>query len=114
IPLPVWHAASMGMDLWLSAVAFGASQVWVLITDEEAPDYVRALQEQMAQAEALLQGLGYSGEHFKLLVVKDARDLADLDRQAQAPAATGVGTAATFAVQADKRATLELAIDHLI
>jgi ferredoxin len=114
IPLPVWHAASMGIDMWLSAVAFGAAQVWVLITDEEAPDYVRALQDQMAQAEALLQGLSYSGEHFKLLMVKDARDLAELDRQAQAPAALGVSTPATFAVQADKRATIELALDHLM
>ena len=29
IPLALWHTASVGVDLWLSAIAFGASQVCV-------------------------------------------------------------------------------------
>jgi ferredoxin len=43
IPLPVWHTASVGLDLWLTAIALGASQVWVMATDEEAPEYRAAL-----------------------------------------------------------------------
>lgn len=114
IPMACWHTASLGLDVWLSAVAYGASQVFVLVTDEEAPDYVRALQEQMAVGEALLQGLGYGGEHFRLIQVRDARDIGHLDQAVRvAPAAT-VSQPATFAVQASKRSTLDLALEHLM
>jgi ferredoxin len=114
IPLALWHTASVGIELWLTALAYGASQVWVLVTGEEAPQYRAALQEQMAVAEAIVQGLGYTGEHFRLLSAQDARDLAALDRAVRVPAARGVDIPATFAVQSDKRATLELALEHLI
>jgi ferredoxin len=102
------------VDLWLSAVAYGASQVWVLLTDEDAPQYREALQTQMDVAQAILTGLGYGGTHLRLLHARDARDLAALDAQLQAAPAQGVAHPGGFAVQADKRATLELALDHLI
>ena len=114
LPVALWHTASTGLELWLTAVAYGAANVWVLLTDEEAPQYAEALREQMAVAQAILTGLGYAGEHFKLLQVRDARDLAALDRDLQAAAAQAPARHAGFAVQADKRATLELALDHLI
>ena len=114
MPLGLFHTASSGLELWLSAVAYGASQVWVLMTGEEAPQYRAAVREQMDVAQAILTGLGYLGEHFRILEVKDTLALAGLDAQLQAAAAQGVAQAAGFAVQADKRATLELALDHLM
>jgi ferredoxin len=75
LPVSVWHTASIGIDLWLAAIAQGASQVWVMLSDEEAPEYRQALQEQMDVAQALLTGLGYNGQHLRLLTVRDARDL---------------------------------------
>ncbi len=114
LPVAVWHTASVGIDLWLAAIAQGASQVWVLATAEEAPEYRQALRDQMAVAQALLAGLGYSGEHLRLIETQDARDLAALDAALAAPAAPVVARAATFSAQADKRATLELALDHLV
>jgi ferredoxin len=114
LPVPVWHTASLGLDLWLSAVAQGASQIWVLATAEEAPEYRQALQDQMAVAQAILTGLGYSGRHFKLIEARDARDLAALDAALREAPAQTVGRAASFAAQADKRATLDLALDHLL
>lgn len=114
IPVPVWHTASLGLDVWLSAVAYGARNVWVLMTGEEAPQYREAVRAQMDVAQAILNGLGYAGEHFRLLHARDARDLAELDAALQAAPAQGVGKTASFAVQADKRATLELALDHLL
>ncbi|MEZ5664031.1 MAG: 4Fe-4S binding protein [Burkholderiaceae bacterium] len=114
IPLALWHTSSVGIDLWLSALAAGASQVWVLMTDEEAPQYHDALRAQMEVAEAVLQGLGYTGRHFKLIEVRDARDLAALDAELGEPAARSVNHRASFAVQAEKRATLELALEHLL
>ena len=67
LPLEVWHTASVGLDLWLAAVAQGAVQVWVLMTDEEAPAYRAAVAAQMAVAEAILAGLGFGGEHFRIV-----------------------------------------------
>ena len=114
LPIALWHTSSLGLELWLTAIAYGASQVWVLLTDEEAPQYQEALRDQMAVAQAILTGLGYQGEHFRLLQARDARDLAALDRELQAAPAQVVSRSASFAVQADKRATLELALAHLM
>ncbi len=114
IPLPLWHTSSTGIDLWLTAFAYGARQVWVLMTGEEAPQYHEALREQMAVAESIVQALGYSGRHFKLIEVRDARDLPLLDAELGETPAQGVTKAASFAVQPEKRATLDLALDHLL
>jgi len=110
LPVALWHTASVGIELWLAAIAQGASQVWVLVTDEEAPDYRRALREQMAVAQAVLTGLGFGGAHLRLI---EAGDAATLDAALRAPAAQGVAKPAGFSAQADKRGTLELALDHL-
>jgi ferredoxin len=114
IPLAVWHPASVGIDLWLAAIAYGATQVWVLLTPEDAPPYRHVLAEQMAVAQALLAGLGYRGEHLRLIEVRDARDLDALDSALRAPPAQTVAVRATFAAQADKRTTLDLAVEHLL
>ncbi len=114
IPVALWHTASTGMDLWLSAVAGGARHVAVLSTDEEAPQYLEALQQQMDVAQAILTGLGYEGVHLSLL---RASHPTDLDQHlALLPKRLGAvpDLAARFAVLPDKRPTLELALDHLI
>ncbi|NMM85739.1 4Fe-4S ferredoxin [Rhodococcus sp. SRB_17] len=111
LPLSLWHSASVGLDVWLAAFAQGANQVWVLVGDSEAPQYLQALSEQMAQAQAILHGLGYAGEHFRLIT---ASSVSALDDALRAPAAQGVAKPATFAVQSDKRGTLELALAHLL
>jgi len=117
MPVALWHTASVGLELWLSAVAYGARQVLVLLTDEEAPQYKTALMEQMAVAQSLLNGLGYDGVHFELLQVSSAASLdADLQRLSgravKAPA--GPALAARHTVQAEKRSNLELSLDHLM
>jgi ferredoxin len=114
LPVGVWHTASIGIDLWLAAFAQGANQVWVLLSDEEAPQYRQALGEQMALAQAILSGLGYGERHFKLIEARDARDLAALDAALLEAPATGVTRPAAFNTQANKRATLDFAIDHLL
>jgi ferredoxin len=110
LPLPLWHSASAGMDVWLTALAYGASQVWVLMSGDEAPQYLQAVYNQMAVAQALLTGLGYSGQHLRLLQTSDATVLA---HELQVAPAQGARSNASFAVQTDKRATLELALAHL-
>jgi len=120
IPLALWHTASVGLELWLSAVAYGARQVMVLLTHEEAPQYRTALMEQMAVAQSLLNGLGYNGVHFQLIEAKNPTSLdADLQRLAArslkaSAIPSGPAIAARHAVQAEKRSNLELVLDHLM
>ncbi len=114
IPFALWHTASVGLDLWLSAVAFGASQVAVVVTREEAPQYIDSLKAQMAIAQAIVNGLGYTGSHFQLLWADSSQQL---DARLQALAQTRQQVpkqAARFSIAAEKRATLDLAIDHLV
>ncbi|MDQ6882531.1 MAG: 4Fe-4S binding protein, partial [Pseudomonadota bacterium] len=114
LPVALWHTASTGVDLWLSAVAFGASQVAVLTTSEEAPQYIDGLQAQMGVAQAILNGLGYTGTHLQLL---RATTPAELDASLQSLGRTrqlGPKVAAKFAVAQEKRSTLEMALDHLL
>jgi ferredoxin len=114
IPLPVWHVASTGIDLWLTAVAQGAAHVALLTTHEEAPQYVEGLQAQMQVAQAILEGLGYQGSHFSLVRGRDAADL-DQDLRLLARKRGAVpAQRARFAVSGEKRTTLELALDHLV
>jgi ferredoxin len=111
IPLEVHHAASIGLDVWLAALAFGASQVAVLATGSEAPEYRAALDAQMRIADAIAQALGYQGQHLRVF---DGADTAALDAALWSwPVALPVRAAANFAWTADKRTTAALALEHL-
>jgi ferredoxin len=98
--------------LWLSALAYGAANVAVLITEQEAPQYAEALEQQLAIAQAIASGLGYAGSHFTLLRAQSEAELDSLLAQlqpGQAPQAH-----AGFNVAAEKRVALDYALDHLI
>jgi ferredoxin len=138
LPVDVWHTASVGIDLWLAAIAWGAAQVWVLVTDEEAPAYRDAIAAQMSIAEAILAGLGFAGEHFRIVgggevarlqpsaapvgpataapqqALRADPALQRLDAALRRPPAATVRRSASFAVQPDKRTTLDLALEHLL
>jgi ferredoxin len=120
IPQALWHTASVGIDLWLSAIALGARQVAVLVTDEEAPDYLTGLSAQMKVAQTILTGLGYGGTHFHLIRSTGAlnsHSVAALDASLKAigkAKAAGPAVAARFAVAQEKRSTLDMALDHLM
>jgi ferredoxin len=114
IPMPVWHIASLGIEVWLTAIAQGASHVALLATNEEAPQYLEALQVQMQVAQSILEGLGYEGSHFSLLQARSGADLdQDLRLLGKRRGATPQ-TRARHAVSAEKRTTAELALDHLV
>ena len=113
LPSALWHTASVGLDLWLMAIAQGASQVFVLLTDEEAPEYREALAEQMAVGRAILAGLGYGEGHLQLIEARDARDLGALDAALRVPPARGVHQPTPVVAQRAKRATLDAAVEHL-
>ena len=119
IPVPLWHVASLGLDVWLSALAHGAAQVLVLASGEEAPQYIEGLQAQMNQVQALMDGLGFATAEQPLVQWLHASHVTDLDAELQR-LTTGMRRLkstvplATFAVTAGKRSTLELALAHLL
>jgi ferredoxin len=107
VPIEIEHIASTGIDVWLASVAWGASQVAVLASGNEAPQYRAALAFQMTLADTIANALGYQGEHFRLV---EANALSTL---AAWPPALGPRIAATFAATPEKRTTAALAIEHL-
>lgn len=122
IPLEIEHIASVGIDLWLAALAWGASQVGVLAAGGEAPQYLEALAFQMKIAQTIAEAQGYQGEHFRLIRAGEGADgepagAASEGRAGAAlwdwPVALAPRVAATFAATGEKRRTLALAFDHL-
>ena len=105
VPVECFHVASIGMDLLLGALAYGASQVAVLSTEKVADGYAAALERQMRFAQTIVTALGYEGVHFRVLT--DVAEVWKLE-----PAAA-VAKAAGFNLSPDKRTTLDFAIEHL-
>lgn len=103
LPVELQHAASTGIDVWLSAIAYGAAGVMVLTTASDAPQYRAALREQAAHAQAVLDALGYAGPHLRI-----CHGVPDMFPRGQAPA-----VAARFHIMPDKRNTLDFALTHL-
>jgi ferredoxin len=107
IPIEVQHIASVGIDVWLAAFSWGATQVAVLATGNEAPQYREAIAFEMSVAEAIVQALGYQGEHWRIV------DADALDALWQWTPALRPRVDATFAAAPEKRTTAALAIEHL-
>src|ERR1022692_1158931 len=112
IPVALHHMAATGIDVWLAALASGASNVVVLASGAEAPQYADALERQMVVAETVAQALGYQGAHFKLLRAGDASALATQIWALEPGLA--VRAPSTFHWTTDKRTTAFLAIEHLL
>ncbi|HAU4887289.1 4Fe-4S dicluster domain-containing protein [Aeromonas hydrophila] len=66
--LPIWveESASLGIESWFAALAYGASAVCIVLGDD-APESVRALVErELASAAVLLAGAGLSADRIAL------------------------------------------------
>jgi len=110
IPLEAFHIASIGIDVLLGAVCYGASQVVVVATPESEP-YAGALREQMALADTILNALGYQGRHFELLEGDDPKALEE--RLWRLEPAQTVEAPAGFNLSPDKRTSLDFELEHL-
>ncbi len=110
LPIALWHNASVGLEVWLMALAQGANQIAVLLSGDEAPQYRTALAEQMAVGQAVMSGLGYAGVHFHLL---EGSDAAALDSALRFVPAAAVQQISATVVLPGKRPSLEAALDHL-
>ncbi|WP_284280321.1 4Fe-4S binding protein [Limnobacter litoralis] len=108
LPLDVHHTASIGPDLWLTAFAFGASRVTLVMTPEEHGFYGEALNNQVQWVNSVMVALGYEAR-VRVLAQADA---ADIYRQ-KLGGFKKTWQAAAFEMSGTKRGRMEFALDHL-
>jgi ferredoxin len=112
IPLEAFHIASLGIDTLLGAVAYGATQVVIVSSGSEAPEYLASLKRQLGYAQQVLSALGYGESHFQLI---EAQDNAALESAIWSlPAPPDAPPAAAFNWSNEKRTTLDFIFDHLL
>ncbi|WAG07059.1 4Fe-4S binding protein [Aeromonas jandaei] len=105
--LPVWveESASLGIESWLAALAYGASVVRIALGDD-APESVRALVErELASAAVLLAGAGLAADRIALF-----NPDVELDKPISGPPAAAL---LDKPLKGDKRENLFVAFDAL-
>ncbi len=65
IPVPVEEIGSLGMDAWLSILAYGADSVSLLIAPGTPRNVLSELDTQVSVTHALLEGMGYSRNRLR-------------------------------------------------
>lgn len=112
LPVPVEESGSVGMDTWLSCLAYGARAVFVSV-GPGTPERIDAeLLHQAAVAHAVLEGLGYD-RHMMQIVHPHRVEDSSWGVEARLPEAW-VDEAASFDALGDKRTALKLALMHLV
>ncbi|WP_323973869.1 4Fe-4S dicluster domain-containing protein [Aeromonas hydrophila] len=105
--LPVWveESASLGIESWFAALAYGASVVRIALGDD-APESVRALVErELASAAVLLAGAGLAADRIALF-----NPDVELDKPISGPPAAAL---LDKPLKGDKRENLFVAFDAL-
>lgn len=109
IPLEIAELGSVGMDVWLAALAYGAAAVFMLPTFATPKRVHREVEAQISYTQPILEGMGYAPEAIGLLDDNDDEVL----KQVRSAVASPLTAPAAFAVFDEKRTTLRLAIEHL-
>jgi len=103
----VEELASIGLEVWLSALAYGAKSV-LLVDAGSMPDGVAEfLQSQLKTARGILHGLGYEDKAIRVV------DHQSLQQQCDVEKGISIAKFAIFAGSLEKRRTALQAIDHL-
>ncbi|HKK04332.1 MAG TPA: 4Fe-4S binding protein [Gammaproteobacteria bacterium] len=110
LPVPVEEIGSVGMDVWLTALAYGAHHV-VLCVPPTTPELVaRELARQTDYARAILEGMGYPRDRLAVVTANDAASLAS---ELHALPVVAGNAPAAYATFNEKRKTVRFAVEHL-
>ena len=109
LPVELAELGTVGMDAWLSMLAYGAERVLLLPGAMTPPSVLGAITEQLQYTGAVLNGMGYPVASIVLLPDDDTKALAAL----AADTASVSVKPASFAGVEEKRTMLRLAIEHL-
>ena len=109
LPVAVEELGSVGMDTWLSALAYGAGAVVLLDTPGSPASVIREIKAQLEVAHALLGGIGYAAGVLRYTDLKNSHLIDNIEDipliKHQQPAA--------FAGLDEKRTVIRLAVEHL-
>lgn len=105
LPLQVEELASVGLEVWLSALAYGAESVLLMERNALPERVATAVKQQLLTAGEILAALGYPADAIRLL---DGADLTDGDGNGAVAIAP-----ANYSARGGKRQVAYLAIDHL-
>ncbi len=108
LPVQVSEIGAVGMDTWLAALAYGASQIMLLDTADVAPTVRSAMHAQLDYTRPLLDAMGLDGNRLVWLGT-DSDPLPLLAEARQA----AVSKPASFDTFNEKRGSLRLALEHL-
>ena len=103
---PLENIGVVGMDVWLTLVAYGADEVGLLVARETQREVLHELENQRAYAAAVLDGMGYSGDRLKLVEEGGEPQFSRAQSQEKIPPAT-------FSPSYNKRIAVDLAVAHL-
>lgn len=136
LAFPLEALAAAGMEVWLSAMAYGAAGVWLLDDGSLSRLTKTNLEQQLSYAKALLLAMGYDADCLRLvasaLLIEETCCTSSPPHASSwllppSPLPLGEGgvrgnkkatglnslTPATHAGQDDKRTALRLALEHL-
>ena len=110
IPWRIEKTGSAGIEIWLSALAYGARSVMIVTPLHTPLSTLSVLESQVKLANALLDGLGYLGDCIQLIDVEQLFKPGNLALGAP----SRFFPTATYGGLDDKRVVLQFALDHLI
>ena len=112
IPWKVEELGSVGPEIWLSCLAYGAKTVMMLQTSDTPLSVLTEIAKQIKQMSALISALGRSSHAIGLIALDE--DFEANCRQPVAGTNDDGGRFASYGVMERKRAVYHAAMDHLI
>jgi len=109
LAIEIEEVGSVGMEVWLAALAYGASRVGVLTAAKTPASVLGEIRQQWVFAHALLAGMGYLPGVLALLDTAEEDPLSAFMTTEPMPPIKPAG----FAGASGKRDNLYFAIDHL-
>ena len=105
LPVIVEELGSVGLEVWLSCLAYGARSVQLLDSGNNPSEVIEAMQAQLLTAQEILQGLGYPSDAIEMVLLDE--------KPLQAEPVMPEILYASYSAVGGKRQTAYLAIDHL-
>jgi ferredoxin len=105
LPVMLEELASVGLEVWLSALAYGARRLLLVDGGSMLSQVREPLEAQLQTAHEILQAMGYPTDAVSLV----SRDSLDVTHEVAMPILKPAG----FYALKDKRQSIFMAIDHL-
>jgi ferredoxin len=111
LPVELEEVGSIGMDAWLTCLAYGACRLLILTGRATPKSIGDVLERQIGYAAPILEGMGYPGAAIEVL---DCGDLVAVAAAAESASGISLANPARFAPAPEKRVLLRAAINHLL